>query len=168
MIIRVRAVAINPVDAEMQEHDIFESDYPCILGCDASGNVFDVSETIPSTRFKEGDRVLAECNAIGSRDVTEGAFQRYVSCHADLVSKIPERISFDEASTLPLAITTAAQGLYGKEYLNLPYPTLDPPEVSRPEEKWVLIWGGDSSVGKSMDLLGQRAICLGSNSAIIR
>jgi len=146
VIIRVRAISINPVDAQMQEHDIFQSRYPCILGCEVSGSIFDVSETIPATRFKEGDRVLAECNAIGSGDVAEGAFQRYVSCHADLVSKIPERMNFDEASTLPLAITTAAQGLYGKEYLRLPYPTLDPPEVSRTEEKWVLIWGGDSSV----------------------
>ena len=44
---------------------------------------------------------------------------------------------------LPLAISTAASGLYQKEFLGLPYPTAEP----KPSGKTILVWGGSSSVG---------------------
>lgn len=60
-----------------------------------------------------------------------------------MVSKIPSGVSFSEASVLPLALSTAAMGLYGKEFLGLPPPQIEP----RPARKAVLVWGGSSSVG---------------------
>lgn len=44
---------------------------------------------------------------------------------------------------LPLGISTAAAGLYQKDYLNLPYPEEDKDSLDRT----ILIWGGSSSVG---------------------
>jgi NADPH:quinone reductase-like Zn-dependent oxidoreductase len=44
---------------------------------------------------------------------------------------------------LPLAISTAAAGLYQKNFLELPYPTID----AKPSGRAILVWGGSSSVG---------------------
>lgn len=52
-------------------------------------------------------------------------------------------MSFASASVLPLCISTAAQALYQKEYLNLQRPTLSP----KPNGKAVLVWGGSSACG---------------------
>ena len=44
---------------------------------------------------------------------------------------------------LPLAISTAAAGLYQKDNLNLPYPSMS----AKPSGDIILIWGGSSCVG---------------------
>lgn len=60
-----------------------------------------------------------------------------------MTSKIPTSMSFTDASVLPLAISTAAMGLYAKDNLDLP-----PPQVSpKPANKFILVWGGASSIG---------------------
>ena len=52
-------------------------------------------------------------------------------------------MSYERAAVLPLAISTAAAGLYQKDNLNLQRPSLDP----KPAGASLLIWGGSSSVG---------------------
>lgn len=52
-------------------------------------------------------------------------------------------MSFTDASVLPLALSTAAAGLYAEDNLNLPPPNVAP----KPANKAILIWGGSSSVG---------------------
>lgn len=46
---------------------------------------------------------------------------------------------------LPLAVSTAAAGLYQKSHLGLPYPTKD----ATPSGKTLLVWGGSGSVGST-------------------
>lgn len=60
-----------------------------------------------------------------------------------MVSPIPDSLSFEEAAVLPLAISTAAAGLYQKSVLELPFPSTNP----QPTGKTLLVWGGSSSVG---------------------
>lgn len=59
------------------------------------------------------------------------------------VSPIPDSLPYQNAVVLPLAISTTASGLYQKDFLALPYPTLQP----KPSGKTILVWGGSSSVG---------------------
>lgn len=73
------------------------------------------------------------------------AFQLYSLCTGLLVQKIPSSLAYKDAAVLPLAISTAANSLYNKKTLGLPYPSLTPP--STPSSKSVLIWGGSGSVG---------------------
>ena len=77
-------------------------------------------------------------------DPKHGAFQLYSLCTSLLVQKIPQNMDFKDAAVLPLAISTAANSLYNKKTLGLPFPSLDPPSKSG---KSVLIWGGSGSVG---------------------
>jgi NADPH:quinone reductase-like Zn-dependent oxidoreductase len=54
-------------------------------------------------------------------------------------------LPFENAVVLPLAISTAAAGLYQKGFLELPYPTVT--AHPQPTGKTILVWGGSSSVG---------------------
>lgn len=65
--------------------------------------------------------------------------------HEITVSPIPGSLKYENAVVLPLAISTAAAGLYQKNYLELPYPTVA--SHAKPIGKTILIWGGSSSVG---------------------
>ncbi|KAF8510033.1 hypothetical protein JB92DRAFT_2728841 [Gautieria morchelliformis] len=42
----------------------------------------------------------------------KATFQEYTTVPAEIIAKIPENISFDQAASIPLAISTAAIGLY--------------------------------------------------------
>lgn len=69
-----------------------------------------------------------------------GAFAEYVIAKGDVQLKIPDRLSFEEAATLGVGITTVGQGLY--QSLGLPLP--DQPA----EEKFpILIFGGSTATG---------------------
>ena len=70
-----------------------------------------------------------------------GAFREYVSADTDLLIRIPDHMSFDEASTLGMDISTAAQALY--QWLPLPLPTHD----AQPTNRTILIYGGSSATG---------------------
>lgn len=60
------------------------------------------------------------------------------------MQKIPDSLPYTHATVLPLALSTAANSLFNKKTLGLPYPSIVPPP---PAGKSVLIWGGSSSVG---------------------
>lgn len=74
------------------------------------------------------------------------SFQELVTVWEASLSPIPDNIKFEDAAVLPLALSTAAAGLYqSKEQacLELDLPNLSPKKTG----KTVLIWGGSSSVG---------------------
>jgi NADPH:quinone reductase-like Zn-dependent oxidoreductase len=93
------------------------------------------------------DILLFVRHALGrlTGDPKHGGFQLYTVAHEITVSPIPDSISYEKAVVLPLAISTAAAGLYQKGFLALPYPTINP----KPTEKTILVWGGSSSVGST-------------------
>jgi len=62
-----------------------------------------------------------------------------------MASPIPGTMSYEDATVLPLALSTAACGLFQKDQLALQYPSAD----SQPTGKWLLIWGGSTSVGSN-------------------
>ena len=137
LVIRNHALAINPVDWAMQTmgNSFFPwLKYPHILGHDVAGEVVEVGSSI--TRFKPGDRVLALA--------TYGGFQEYVVGPGNLTSAIPDSLAYEKACVLPLGLSTAAYGLYMKDYLNLQHPTC-PPQAKT--GKTLVIWGASTSVG---------------------
>ena len=68
-----------------------------------------------------------------------GAFAEYAVFPALSTFKIPSSLSYEDASTIPLALTTAAMGIFRR----LPY-HLDTHIV---EPKTLLVWGASGSVG---------------------
>jgi len=146
--VRNRAVAINPVDWMQQAIGdlIFPwVKYPFVLGSDLAGDVVAVGEGV--TRFKVGDRVLG--HGAGSdpqrNSAAEGAFQSHTLVLEHMASPIPDTMSYESASVVPLGLSTAASGLFQKDHLALDYPSAAP----SPNGKTVLIWGGSTSVGSN-------------------
>lgn len=81
---------------------------------------------------------------LGTGDTRHAAFQEYAVIHATTVAKIPDSVSFEEATVLPLALSTASAGLFQPGYLELPFPS---PTAPASTGKSILVWGGSSSVG---------------------
>ena len=136
LLVKVHAWALNPCDAILQDKALPIVTYPVILGQDIAGTVEEVGPTAAS-KFKVGDRIFGfSCN---------NGFKDYVTLNNILAAKIPDSLSFNDASVFPLCITAASFGLFGKDFLALPFPSLNSADTG----KSVLIWGGSSAVGSN-------------------
>ena len=148
IVVRVRAVAVNPIDRLQQTMgDIFTpwTSYPFVLGSDVAGEVVEVGSGV--TRFRIGDRVLGyAAGSDKSRNrAAEGAFQDYAVLIAHMVTPIPDAMPFEDAAVLPLGVSTAACGLFQRDFLALNAPSAAP----APMGKTLLVWGGSTSVGSN-------------------
>ena len=142
ILVRNRAIAINPVDWILQDSAIFPwLDYPAILGSDVAGEVAAIGSAV--TGFNVGDRVLGQSVGVTTNRPTHGAFQTFTLVLANMASPIPAGMTYEDASVIPLGLGTAACGLFQKDHLGLHHPNLSP----HPTGETVLIWGGSSSVG---------------------
>lgn len=143
VVIKNKAISINPVDWKIQDSGYFISKYPAILGTDVAGEIVELGSNVKN--FKEGDRVLAHCIGLATQTPQDNGFQLYSNVPAILTSPLPPASSFAEGAVLPLAISTASAGLYQPSYLELPFPTATPKDSG----KVILVWGGSSSVGST-------------------
>ncbi|KAG8728895.1 hypothetical protein FRC11_010033 [Ceratobasidium sp. 423] len=137
-LVKVTAAAINPVDWKIQDYGLaFVEKYPAVLGTDGAGIIEAVGPDV--TDFKIGDKVFFQ-GWYGRVDET--TFQEKSIVETDIISKIPDNITEDQASTIPVAALAALVGLFQKTGVNVPAngPTA--------EGKGVLILGGSSSVGQ--------------------
>lgn len=75
-----------------------------------------------------------------SNDAERGAFGDYILVDPDIQLTVPDNVSFEEAATLGVGITTVGQGLY--QFLKLPLPT-----SPLPTPKPILILGGSTATG---------------------
>ena len=110
VLIRVRAVAVNPLDWHFMEGTPYimralgvglRKPKDPRLGVDLSGVVEAVGRNV--TEFKVGDEVF------GARS---GAFAEYVCARADrAIVRKPANVTFEQAASIPVAAVTALQGL---------------------------------------------------------
>jgi NADPH:quinone reductase-like Zn-dependent oxidoreductase len=107
VLIRVRAASVNPVDWKIRNGmlRIFTGrSFPKILGSECAGEVVETGAGVK--RFRKGDRVIG---FPGIRRL--GAFAQYVCVEERSAFPLPESITFEPASTLPIAGLTALQAL---------------------------------------------------------
>jgi len=147
VLVRTRAIAVNPMDRLVQSvGDVMTPwlEYPFIAGSDVAGEVVAIGEGV--TRFAVGDRVLGyAAGADKGHRSAEGGFQAYVVLKDHMTSPMPADLSFEAAAVLPLALSTAATGLFEPDLLALDRPSATP----SPNGKTLLIWGGSTSVGSN-------------------
>lgn len=117
VLVRVKAIGINPVDAFVRTHpfalEMFLQPQPgetVIIGWDISGVVEAVGKEV--TQWKPGDEVFGMVNFRGHGK----AYAEYVAAPADQLALKPDNISHEEAAAATLAALTAWQALvtYGK------------------------------------------------------
>ncbi|MGJ0390889.1 zinc-binding alcohol dehydrogenase family protein [Microbacterium sp. CGR1] len=157
LLVEVRAVAVNPLDAIIQSNGAVMYGwlhYPVILGEDVAGTVVGVGAEVAD--FSVGDRIVAYAIGLekGRDAIAESGFQAYVAVDAGLAAALPDAMAFEDAVVLPLAVSTAAAGLFESEQLDLSYASLGNPE---PRDEIVVVWGGATAVGGNAIQLARAA-----------
>ncbi|KAM0332483.1 hypothetical protein ACHAQA_002764 [Verticillium albo-atrum] len=154
LLVRSRAIAVNPIDWKRQAWGFMTPTIPAVLGADVAGEVIAVGTSV--TGIKSGDRVLAMAHGLLSGNNDHGAFQEYVLVKAVTAAKLPQSIPFAEAASLPSAVATATMIL--ADVLGLPHAALETGAAaagSAPPS--IFVWGGSSAVGNLTIQLAHKA-----------
>jgi NADPH:quinone reductase-like Zn-dependent oxidoreductase len=143
LLIEVKAIALNPIDHHQRYLGVFIAAYPAVIGSDIAGTVITAGASVPRDAPKPGTRVAAFAPCFYMQGAPDyGAFQTRVLVPAANAVPLPDRISFNEGSVLPMAVLTTWAGLYN---LGVPRDTA----YTAADKKGMLVWGGSSSVGSA-------------------
>ncbi|KAK5941858.1 hypothetical protein PMZ80_005809 [Knufia obscura] len=162
VVVRIHAVAINPIDAYRQARGIYTPSYPYILGFDAAGDVVSCGDEVSDV--KPGDKIIALSDDLVAHSSSHGFFQRFAVVGDRPLCKIPSELSYEDACVLPMGVNTAAGMLFENVTLDLEWPTTDEKERAKRHHSGevVVVWGASSSVGcNAVQLLkaaGYRAV----------
>lgn len=105
VLIKIKAIGVNPVDWKGLESGEFGDSY--ILGTDISGVIEKIGNEV--TGFKIGDAI------IGSLDWNkQGAYAEFVASEEKFLATKPKNLTFQEAAAIPMASLTAWQGIFDK------------------------------------------------------
>lgn len=137
VLVKVKAVAVNPVDTKVRAMQAQPLAAPRILGWDACGVVVAVGSDV--TDFHVGDVVFY------AGDITRpGCNAGYQCVDARLIARKPQRVSFEEAAAMPLTTLTAWEGFE---------------RMALQPRKSLLILGGAGGVGSIAIQLAKQAGC---------
>ncbi|KAF2733269.1 GroES-like protein [Polyplosphaeria fusca] len=119
ILVQVKAISLNPIDPLYVANPLGRTGRT--IGSDFAGIVSSVDQAVLARgKLKVGDRVAGFLQGACSRNDRPGAFAEYLVVDVDLVWKIPDKISLEEAAGVSLVALTAAQGIYFR--LGLPSP----------------------------------------------
>ncbi|PYH43714.1 zinc-binding alcohol dehydrogenase family protein [Aspergillus saccharolyticus JOP 1030-1] len=137
LLVQPKAVALNPTDLKKASSPNTPLHLP--LGCDYAGTVLSIHPET-QTAFQPGDRIFGFVSGCNPLHPSDGSFSTATPAVAALQFPIPAHLSFAEAATFGIALTTIGQSLY--QTLNLAAP--DAP-LATPLP--ILIYGGSSAMG---------------------
>ncbi|KAK1237164.1 hypothetical protein MKX07_006043 [Trichoderma sp. CBMAI-0711] len=151
VLIRVHAVALNPVDANYVAHPLAEQEQR-VIGTDFAGVVTAVGPDLGSSsdlRAKVGARVAGFHQGACSTNDRPGAFAEYITAPYDLLWVVPDGMSLEAASTVSMCGLTAAQGVFTRLGFPCPFDDQTAPSVdsSTSDVINVLIYSASSSLG---------------------
>jgi len=135
LLVKVKAVAVNPVDYKIRINIPAEGDEHKVIGWDAVGEVVATGDTV--TKFKVGDEVY-----YAGALKRQGSNAEYQLVDERLVGKKPSSLSNAEAAALPLTAITAWELLF--EHLVLKQQTAGSTEQS---DEVILVVGAAGGVG---------------------
>lgn len=132
LLVRVHAIAVNPVDTKVRKPKDKVESAPKILGWDAAGEVVEVGQDC--TLFKTGDKVFY------AGDITRaGSNAEYQLVDERIVGHLPQSLNYSQAAALPLTAITAWEALFDRLGIAL--------EALKNKGKSLLIIGGAGGVG---------------------
>lgn len=105
-LVRIRAAALNPVDAKIRGGLPIGPDMPAILGADLAGVVEAVGEGVEG--ISVGDEVYGCAGGVKGHG---GTLAQYIAADARLLAPKPKNLSFHEAAALPLVAITAVDAM---------------------------------------------------------
>jgi NADPH:quinone reductase-like Zn-dependent oxidoreductase len=122
VLVRVRAAGVGPWDAKTREGLFGRRSFPHVLGVEASGIVEGAGENVVDLHV--GDEVYVYSGR---------CYAEYVTAPAQKVARKPASLSFEEAAGVPVAGSTAYQGIVE--------------EIGLKEGETVLVSGATGGVG---------------------
>ncbi|KAK0706005.1 chaperonin 10-like protein [Lasiosphaeria miniovina] len=140
ILVRVRAVALNPTD---YKHIDAVSPPGCVIGCDYAGEVAQVGGNAAKT-WAVGDRVAGAVH--GGLFPDRGAFAEYLKTDSDLAWKIPADIDDAAAATFGVSAVTAMLTLNVRLHL----PWAEECKVGQEQQQSapaIFIYAGSTSAG---------------------
>ena len=108
VLIEIHAASVNPIDFKNRNGVVkllYTCPMPFIMGNHCAGIVTKIGAKV--TEFKVGDRVYSRAPRGRS-----GTFAEYIAINQSYVSRMPQGLSFVEASSIPLVGLTAYQALH--------------------------------------------------------
>ncbi|KAG6378959.1 chaperonin 10-like protein [Boletus reticuloceps] len=145
ILVKLEASAINPIDWKIQKEGFFlVKKYPTIIGENGSGIVAKVGDEV--THFATGDRVTF-ASPFDSK--YGGAYQQYCLADAELASKVPDNISFDEAAPITCCLSPFAVATYAEHPRGMGFtPPFETGGLGKYANQPIVIMGGACSVGQ--------------------
>ncbi|MFA4133848.1 MULTISPECIES: zinc-binding alcohol dehydrogenase family protein [unclassified Brevibacillus] len=131
LLVRVKAISVNPADVGVRESHNYEADSPKILGWDAAGIVEQVGPDCQL--FQPGDKIYYAGSV--SRP---GSNSEFHLVDERIVGNMPRSLDFAAAAALPLTSITAWEGLFDRLGISL---------NNTGENKSILIIGAAGGVG---------------------
>lgn len=133
LLVRVKAIGINPVDYKVRRSRNEAETEPKVLGYDAAGVVEAIGDRV--TLFRPGDEVFY------AGDITRpGSNAELQLVDERIVAKKPESLGFPESAALPLTAITAWECLFDRLGLT-------PGDLDEGKGKTLLILSGAGGVG---------------------
>jgi len=133
ILVRVKAISVNPVDTKIRSPKNKVENEPKILGWDASGVIEAVGENV--TLFNKGDEVY-----YAGSIMRPGSNSEYQLVDERIVGKKPRSLSFEEAAALPLTTITAWEAMFEQMGIR-------PGDINENEGESILIIGAAGGVG---------------------
>jgi zinc-binding alcohol dehydrogenase family protein len=151
LLVRVKAVSVNPVDAKVRAPKEKVEAEPKILGWDAAGTVEAVGEEV--SLFAAGDEVY-----YAGSITRQGCDSEYHLVDERIAGRKPRNLSFEEAAAMPLTTLTAWEALFDR---------MQVPRADGPRAESLLVIAGAGGVGSiaiqiAKQLAGLRVIATAS------
>lgn len=140
ILIRVKAIGVNPVDAKRRRGGTGVLPSPRIVGWDGAGVVEALGTE--ATRFKVGEEVF-----FAGDDTRRGCYAEFVAIDERLVGHKPKGCTFTESAAIPLTALTACEGFF--EQMGIKPEPLEPART-------MLIVGGAGGVGSIATQIAKR------------
>lgn len=104
ILVKIKAAAFNPIDYQMRQGSIESKLLKSpILGREFSGEIVQLGTDVNS--FKIGDKIAAYIGSLAS----SGTYTEFISVSEKLVAKFPAKLTFEQATAVPMVGMTALQ-----------------------------------------------------------
>jgi len=135
LLVRIKSIAVNPVDYKIRQNVVPEGDKYKVLGWDAVGEVIAIGGSV--THFKPGDKVFyaGDLNRQGGNAEFQLVDER-------IVGNKPKSLSDSEAAALPLTAITAWELLFERLAIKQQHP-----DLKKQSNDIILIIGAAGGVG---------------------
>ena len=128
-------------DTFMTQMGLLVSEWPVVIGADASGVVVEASPEAESKYNLKAGTYVCGCTRLGMTQYAAG--QEYFLMDAQVAIPKPKNVDLIQAATLGASLETAALAVFQGLHIDL----FDPDVEQAKKDGWVVVLGGGSSVG---------------------